>query len=240
MVTVMRQSIALSILMTAAALSFSQSTHSLLLSDDSDWWSIIRKNSTDEVLKPHQQDISESNFRVLGVTVGRDELVAIQRTLGTAKVLTRGDASTGRDQICYAGLDGRTYLTFEIGEVQYGFYLFNDGPKWSGSERCVKSKLITPGLKTNSGLHLGQTQAEVQGILGKPTASRRNGDLIYFRQATKKSSALDLKKAREKYPNMNEKEFHENYDYYDVSFYIVAKFSSSRLVYIGLSKSDTY
>jgi hypothetical protein len=63
----------------------------------------------------------------------------------------------------------------------------------------------------------------------------------------KKTSAADLKKAREYYSNLSDKEFHENYDFYDLSVYIVdlsvyivAKFNSGRLVCLGVSKSDTY
>jgi hypothetical protein len=223
----------------AVTLSFAQSDTDFRISDDSDWWSIIRKNSTHEVLKPQHQDVDESNFQVLGVAVGRDDLEAIQQKLGAAHVINRGDASTGRSQICYAGLDGQTYLTFEIGEVQYGAYLFNHGPRWSGSDQCAKCEFVTSALKTTSGLRLGQTPAGVQAILGKPTTARRNGDFVYFRQLRKRTSAVDLEKARRQYPNMNEKEFHETYDYYDASFFIVARFSGSRLVYLGLSKADT-
>ena len=80
--------------------------------DDSDWWSIIRQNDSDEIVKPQELDIPASNFRVLGVTVGKDDLEGIQKKLGTATVVGRGDASTGRSQICYIGADGQTYLKF--------------------------------------------------------------------------------------------------------------------------------
>jgi hypothetical protein len=98
---------------------------------------------------------------------------------------------------------------------------------------------VTSALKTTSGLRLGETPAGVQAILGKPTTARRNGDFVYFRQLSKRTSTVDLEKARRQYPNMNEKEFHETYDYYDASFFIVARFSGSRLVSLGLSKADT-
>jgi hypothetical protein len=236
----MSQSIALSILMAAAALSFSQSTNSLLVSDDSDWWSIIRKNDSAEVAKPQELDIPVSNFLVLGVKVGKDDLEGIQKKLGTARVVGRGDASTGRSQICYIGANGQTYLLFEMGEVQYAFYLFDHGPEWSGRDQCTRSKLVTSSLRTGSGLHLGQSQGDVQAILGKPTVRRRNDQWVYFKQIRKKSSAAEMKKAREYYSNLSDKEFHENYDFYDLSVYIVAKFKDGRLVYLGVSKSDTY
>jgi len=223
-----------------SVLSLAQPVGTVPINDNSDWWSIIRNDSTDKGLKPQRRNVDESNFHILGVVVGSDELEGIQRKLGTAYVIGRGDASNRRSQICYAGIDGKTYLTFESGEVQYAFYVFTGGPNWSGRDHCAKSKLITPSVKTGSGLHLGQSLDEVKSILGEPTRIRKNSDLVYFRQIRKKSSIEDLRKAREQYPKMSETELHENYGYYYASFYIVAKFASSELVYMGLSKSDTY
>jgi hypothetical protein len=72
-------------------------------------------------------------------------------------------------------------------------------------------------FKNSVGITLRLSRAAVQAILGKPTTSRRNGDLIYFLQIEKKTSATDLKKAREYYSNLSDEKFHENYDYYDLS-----------------------
>jgi hypothetical protein len=72
-------------------------------------------------------------------------------------------------------------------------------------------------FKNSVGIALRLSRAAVQAILGKPTTSRRNGDLIYFLQIEKKTSATDLKKAREYYSNLSDEKFHENYDYYDLS-----------------------
>jgi hypothetical protein len=66
------------IALLAVTLSFAQSDTDFRISDESDWWSFIRKNSTNAVLKPQHQDVDESNFQVLGVAVGRDDLEAIQ------------------------------------------------------------------------------------------------------------------------------------------------------------------
>ena len=228
------------VLLLLATVAPAQSGKPIRIDENSDWWSVIRENDSDEDLKPQDLDIDASNFRVLGITVGSDDLEAVQKKLGPAHVVTRGDASTGRSQICYAGVDGRTYAAFEVGEVQYGFYLFDRGPKWLGQNECAKSNLVASTLKTNSGLHLGQTRTEVERILGKPTASRQNGDWVYFRQIRKKTSAANLRKAREYYSNLSDKEFHDNYDYFDLSVYIVARFSDGQLVYLGLSRSETY
>jgi hypothetical protein len=195
-------------------------------------------DSAGENFKPQEEDVADSNFRVLGVIVGNDELAAIQAKLGSATVITRGDAGTARSQICYSGEDGRTHLNFESGEVQYAFYLFRDGPNWSGSDRCTKSRLVTTGLSTISGLRLGQSPAQVRAILGKPT-SLQTGELIYFRQIKKRTSPADLKRIRQYHSDLSDQKFHEEWDFYDLTAYIVAKFSDSKLVYLGVSKSET-
>jgi hypothetical protein len=77
--------------------------------------------------------------------------------LGKATVVERGDASTGRSQICYSSLgkQSKTYLMFEKGEVNDSFYLFKGGPDWKGSKLCTASNLVTTNLSTASGLRLG-------------------------------------------------------------------------------------
>lgn len=238
MLRCIRSTFGLFIVLVPVMLAVAQTPQNVSVNDDSDWWSIIRENSDGEALKPQEEDVADSNFRLLGIAVGSDELAAIQGKLGKTTVITRGDAGTSRSQICYSGEDNKTYLNFESGEVQYAFYLFGDGPKWTGSDLCTKSKFVTDGLSTVSGLRLGQSPAQVKAILGKPTASLQNGDLIYFRQIKKRTPAADLKRLRQYYSNLNDQEFHENYDFYYLTAYIVARFSDSKLVYLGVSKSE--
>lgn len=209
------------------------------INDDSDWWSIIRDNATGETLQPQSLDVAATNFQVLGVAIGQEELTAIQSKLGKTTLVTRGDAGTARLQICYTDDDSETHLNFETGEVQYAFYLFSDGPNWTGSNLCSKSKLITERLSTASGLRLGQSPAEVRTILGSPTTVLQNGDMIYFRQIRKRTRPSDLKRLRQYHADMSEQDFHENYDFYDFTAYIVARFSNSKLVYLGVSESET-
>ncbi len=227
------------IFLTTASISFSQSNFDRKADYDSDWWSIIRENSNPENLKPEQKDTAGSNFKIVGVTLGSDDLDAIQKKLGTADVRGRGDAATGRQQICYVAGDGKTYLTFETGEVESAFYLFNRGHKWDGMEACANARIGAVAWKTMSGLHLGLDPTQVQAILGKPTAFLKNGTWIYFRQVEKRTSTPDLLRFRKTYPNLSDKEFHENYDFYYLTVDIRAKFKSRHLVYLGVCKSET-
>jgi hypothetical protein len=63
---------------------------------------------------------------------------------------------------------GRFKQIFEEGEVASAAYLFDGGPDWLGSDRCVVSPKISGNLAAESGLHLGMTAAQAERILGKP------------------------------------------------------------------------
>jgi hypothetical protein len=215
-----------------------QQAREIGMDDDSDWWSIIRQPD-EQTLKPQEKDTAASNFRILGITIGRDDQAAIQRKLGRTTVINRGDAGVGRSQICYVSEDGKTHLTFEEGEVEYAFYLFSGGAAWKGSDLCVKSKLVKRYIRTVSGLGLGQSPVQVRAILGRPTTSRQNGELVYFRQIRKRFTESDLKRLRQFHPDLSDRELHESYDFYDFTAHIVAKFASSKLVYLGVLESET-
>jgi hypothetical protein len=70
-------------------------------------------------------------------------------------------------------------LIFEQAEVASSAYLIDGGPSWTGSGKCVESRKISHDLATDSGLHLGMTVAEVEGILGKPCIE--SNDSIEYR-----------------------------------------------------------
>jgi hypothetical protein len=106
-------------------------------------------------------------------------------------------------------------------------------------DRCTPSALVSGNLSTASGLHLGQSPAEVIAILGKPSRRGKN-ELLYSLHVKKKNSPEDLQRAREANPNMSDTEFHENYDFYDLGVGILAKFANARLTYLSISKSETF
>ena len=130
------------------------------------------------------------------------------------------------------------HLIFEQGEVGFAFYLFEGGPTWQGSDRCVRSDASSQNLMTASGLRLGQPPAQVMAILGKPTAQHGN-EFTYSFLAKKKNSEQDRKKARQEHPELRERDFDESYEYYYLGASISAKFSDSKLRYLVVSKSET-
>lgn len=196
--------------------TFDQAVHR---GDDSDWWSLTRDVNGSNI-KPQKRVPADSNFSILGVALGNPQGDQLAVKLGKAPIVARGDAGTGRAQVCYVSLGSSpvVHLIFEQGEVNWAFYLFSDGPNWKGSNLCAKSALISPHLETGSGLALGQTRSKVEAILGIPTAIRSN-KLIYSTEALIKPA--------------------DHTDSYYLGVYIEAQFSNGRLTYLGVSKSET-
>jgi hypothetical protein len=209
--------------------------------DDSDWWSLVRDDSRLEKLSPQPEEIAASNFEIAGVTLDSDQVLdRVPAKLGRTAFVSRGDASTARSQLCYASSQGSkaTYLIFESGEVELSFYLFAGGRPWNGQKNCAHSPRVRHVLATASGLRLGLSRSEIEGILGKPTSANES-ELTYWHQTTERSSARDMERARKENPHMSDKEFHESYDYFVRSVCIIVKFKDGKANYIGVSKSET-
>jgi hypothetical protein len=211
------------------------------LRDNSDWWSLIKDDPSDGAIKFQEREVPRSNFQILGIDLGERLLERATRKLGEVTTVERGDASTGRHQVCYvsSGESRNTYLIFETGEVNDTFYLFNDGDQWKGNEKCLTTKVVTSKSSTASGLQLGLAPDQVIAILGEPTIRREN-ELSYYLHTRKKTSEADLKRMRQQNREMSDKEFISNYGFYDLSAEIVLKFKDSKLAYLGVSKLETY
>lgn len=192
--------------------------HAKYAGDNSDWWSLTRAIDGPNI-KPQKQAPTAANFSILGVALGDPQGAQLAAKLGKAAIVGRGDAATARAQVCYVSVATSpvVHLIFEQGEVDYALYLFSGGPNWQRSDLCVKSPLISPTLKTGSGLALGQARSQVEAILGKPTTVWKNR-LIYF-------GVVHIKP--------------KNSESYDLTSYIEARFSNDRLTYLGVMKTET-
>src|SRR6266849_5677409 len=199
--------------------------------DNSDWWSQIRTDDANGGIAVQKREPAASNFRILSIDLGDDDpLSKATAKLGKAQRVERGDASTGRSQICYSSVKDhpRIHLVFESGEVSNWFYLFADGPDWTGSNLCIKSNLVTENLSVASGLRLGQTPAEVRAILGRPNAVIGN-KIVYSYAVQKKTPAGDFDRLRQRYPELSDEELHREYEFYSLGVYVEARFARSKL-----------
>jgi hypothetical protein len=241
-------SLALAIVMPLCALLAGQWPTHIRQEDDSDWWSSYysapgseeNDNEKNKNAGIQEREIAPSNFQVLGITLDEAMFSHAAAKLGEATDIKRGDASTGRDQVCYvSALDSeKIYLIFERGEVDFNFYLFTGGPSWHGIDFCVPSNMVSRSTSTSSGLHLGITPAQAIAILGRPT-SRSANELSYTLHKRKKLLPEDLKTLRQQHPELTDREFAEEYGEYDLGVGADLKFVNSRLTYLTIGKSET-
>jgi hypothetical protein len=208
--------------------------------DTSDWWSLLRGNDGETDMKPEKREFKEANFRILGIELAEAMFSKAKERLGVAATIQRGDASSGRIQACYVSppTEEQVHLIFEQGEVDFGFYLFEGGPSWDGSDRCLVSSKISRNVVTGAGLRLGQTRGQVIAILRKPTSEGKN-TLTYSFSVSKKTSPEDLKQARRYHPELDDKDLLKEFGFYDLNAGVIARFEQGHLTYLAVSKSET-
>jgi hypothetical protein len=213
------------------------SARTVHLDDDSDWWSILNPNFIPWKFSPQNREVSSSNFSVKNVALQKDMFKRAEAGFGESTRVTRGDAASGRDQVCYSFSENAqsAYLVFEQGEVSYTFYLFRDGPRWSGRDLCPKSSLVGPVPGTSSGLYLGQPRAQVESILGKPSATFPDRTLYFL--VTKRESAA--KTSRQPSADIASQPADRMADIFYLSVRIEVRFMDSKLNYLMVSKAET-
>lgn len=211
--------------------------------DSSDWWSFVRRAELPPG-EPHQpvqhRAPEETNFNIAGITLGSPwGFSEIRSKFGEGTEIERGEAASGRNQICYISPSGNTHLIFEFGEIEAVLYLFKDGPKWNGSELCSSSAAISANISTRSGLRLGMRTQEVKSILGIPSVATPQ-KLVYYFSFRKKTTRKVLAQLKKKYPNMSNMEIVKNFEYMDVEAYIEARFAFGKVNYLAISRSESY
>jgi len=212
--------------------------HSIRLDDNSDWWSWIKQDLLPEGVKSQGREPADTNFQIAGLTLDSD-FEQIASRFGQASVVGRGDAATGRHQVCYVSYSGNVHLIFEFGEVDSVIYLFEGGPNWNGSELCAVSRFVTVEMATTSGLRLGMSAKQLKVILGEPNVATP-GKVIYYFEFKKKTSPQGLAQLRKDNPNMSDEEFSKNFEWLDVTAYMEARLVRGRLNYLAISRSEVY
>lgn len=213
--------------------------------DDSDWWSNVTEVGAMDFSAPQtntqHRELGSSTLEILTIKVGLGEIDRAATKLGKTPVVMRGDAASSRLQACYVSPDSDTHLIFQEDGEGFGaaFYLFEDGPNWNGSNLCARSPLVSQSIATASGLRLGMTRTQVEDVLGKPS-NASSGQLRYVFEVRKRTSANELKRLRAQNPNLSDEDFHESFDYYYVSCFVVAKFHASKLNYLAVTRSESY
>ena len=211
------------------------------LADRSDWWSILNENFYWPIDKPTNAELSADNFEIAGIKLEHNPTFrAVKAKFGRAVSAARGTASSGRYQICYVS-DHKPAVRaiFEESELNLTFYLFEEGQSWNGQALCAESSQVTSALRTKSGLGLGMSVAEVERILGKADISSPT-KLVYQREVEKRTPDDKLADLRTEHSEMSDKDFHDNYDSYQLELYIEARFTDGKLTYLAVSEADNY
>lgn len=211
------------------------------LRDSSDWWSLIRREEVPADIPTIQRTnkpIDAANFEIAGIAIGANQFADSAKKFGRAEEVERGDAASGRHQICYRSAAGTTpvHLIFEFGEVEAIIYLFEGGKDWKGSDACARSKLVTKALSTRSGLKLGLRRPEVEAILG-PADAVSGESILYEREIRRRTTQAEFDQMRKDYPSkLTDQEAHDQFDFMDEGSEIEIRFQNSRVVYIALSR----
>ena len=214
------------------------------LDDSSDWWSLIRREEVPAeipAIQPRNKPIDPANFEIAGIElggieVGEDQFAYLAKKFGNAEEIERGDAASGRDQVCYQSATGDTHLIFEFGEVEGIFYLFKGGEDWEGSEVCAKSALVTENLSTRSGLRLGLGRSQVEAILG-PADAVMGESMFYKREVRRRTTQKEFDQMRKDYASkLSDQEAHRQFDFVDEGSDIEIHIQNSKVVYIAVSR----
>lgn len=218
-------------------------TPSTMTNDNSDWWSVYNDNylSAQQTNTQHRE-LDTATLQVVSIKVDLGEISKAQAKLGRTTIVTRGDAALARTQACYLADDSDTHLVFEENGEGFGasFYLFTGGPSWHGSELCSRILLPSQQIQTANGLRLGLTPAQVEVVLGKPSTASPD-KLTYDLEVKKKTPASELEELRRRESaGMSEKDFLDSYGSYYVDSSVVAKFKAAKLVYLGVTTSQSF
>src|SRR5215469_3821085 len=87
--------------------------------DSSDWWSYTRQEELpyqepEHPIQFQKREPAESNFQIAGVTLDdpRHDFSLVRSKFGEGTEVERGDAASGRNQICYVSTSGDVHLIF--------------------------------------------------------------------------------------------------------------------------------
>jgi hypothetical protein len=88
-------------------------------------------------------------------------------------------------------------------------------------------------------LGLGISPSDVEKILGKADVANATR-LVYQREVDRRTPDDKLADLRKEHADMAEKDFHDNYDSYQLELYIETRFTDGKLTYLAVSKGESY
>jgi len=119
--------------------------------------------------------LSDADATILGLAIGRASLKDVHAKLGSAKVTRVSRDEESDVSICYVSPSDGTVLVFYSGAMGgwkdiTWFALWSRKAAFPSASRCTMSAEVSQNLSTQSGLRLGLTKAQFEGIAGTPTS----------------------------------------------------------------------
>jgi len=86
---------------------------------------------------------------------------------------------------------------------------------------------------------LGKRWRKSEAYSEKPSTAA-DDKVTYSLGVKKKTSAADFENLKRWHPELSEDELHKDYGFYTLGVYIEARFVTGKLVYLGISKTESY
>src|SRR2546429_7490493 len=124
--------------------------------------------------KTKRVEITDADATILGFAIGNASVKDVQAKLGSAKIERVSREEESDTAMCYVSPVDGTVLVFYSGAMGgwkdiTWFAIWSREAPYPNPSQCASSPLISQNLATDSGLRLGLTKNELEGIAGRPT-----------------------------------------------------------------------
>lgn len=131
-----------------------------------------------ETAHPADGTLDESNFRILGLSIGDCAPRDVYSKFGPG-IVFKDSAEKDETQVCYVSDKDETLFLFSFENSQCaGVRLLSQKMKFYKWHFCETSPLVSRHLATDSGIKLGISKSRLKTILGAPF-SESDESLIY-------------------------------------------------------------
>ncbi|MBZ5695184.1 MAG: hypothetical protein LAN36_07470 [Acidobacteriia bacterium] len=183
--------------------------------------------------------LTKEDTTILGLTIGTASLKDVEARLGPTNILPRHGSASAPNTICYVSPADGTVLTFGASGMG-GFVDVTEFAIWSREAKfpsvsaCSPSKLVSRSLSTPSGIRLGLAVKQLSTIVGTHPTTKHA--VVHYELTCRQKMTADEIKG---FKTANNWDVSEN-QYFDVSSFVDARFSSSGASRIDIAKIESY
>ena len=128
--------------------------------------------------KTQFKDLNQSNYTVMGLTIGECSRLDILSKLGPTLIIN-DEENADNDHLCYISERDETLILFGFEENQCTqFQMMSHKDQFYKWHFCAESPLVTESMSTESGITLGMHKDSLKKILGTP--KKDSGEMLVF------------------------------------------------------------